>query len=153
MQNKIQQSVISGIAATVVMTLLMVVGGAMGMPKMNPPDMLSPMMGIPVAMGWVIHFLIGTIFAAGYVFFFNKWLRKIGNRVFRGAVYGVIAFIVAQIGFPVMEAVFGSGTMPAPEGSMALMMIGSVMGHVVFGIVIALLVKPVESFTKQIIKQ
>ena len=64
MQTKIQQSVISGIVATIVMTLLMVLGGAMGMPKMNPPDMLSGMIGVPVAMGWAIHFMIGIIFAA-----------------------------------------------------------------------------------------
>jgi len=152
MQTKIQQSVISGVVATIVMTLLMVIGGAIGMPKMSPPDMLAGMMGVPVAVGWILHFLIGVIFAAGYVFFFNKWLQKISSRVARGAVYGVIAFIISQIGIPVMEAVFGRGNMPAPEDSMALMMIGSVMGHVVFGITIALLVKPAASFAKQVIK-
>lgn len=152
MQNKLQQTVTSGIAATIVMTLLMMIGGAMGMPKMSPPDMLAGMMAVPVAIGWVIHFLIGTIFAAGYVFLFNNWLRKINNRTARGAVYGVIAFIIAQIGLPVMEAIFGGGNMPAPEGSMALLMIGSVMGHVIFGIVVALLVKPAISPAKQIIK-
>lgn len=152
MQNKLLQSVTSGIAATVVMTLLMVVGGAVGMPKMSPPEMLAGMMGMPVAMGWVIHFLIGIIFAAGYVFLFSHWLRKISNRTTRGAVFGIIAFIAAQIGFPVMEAIFGSGSMPAPEGSMALMMIGSVIGHLVFGIVVALMVKPAVTPVKQIIK-
>lgn len=141
MQTKIQQSVISGIVATIVMTLLMVAGGAMGMPKMSPPDMLAGMMGLPAAGGWIIHFLIGVIFAAGYVFFFNKWLKKIANKIVKGAVYGIVVFIIAQIGFPVLSAIFGE--MPQPEGSMALLMIGSVMGHVVFGIVIALLVKPI----------
>jgi hypothetical protein len=33
------------------------------------------------------------------------------------------------------------GNMPKPEGSMMLMMLGSIMGHVVFGIVVALFVK------------
>lgn len=114
--------------------------------------MLAAMMGIPVAMGWVMHFLIGIIFAAGYVFLFNNWLKKISNKHLRGAIYGIVAFVVAQIGLPVMEGIFGNGNLPAPEGSMVLMMIGSVMGHVVFGIVIALLVKPVIPFTKQILK-
>lgn len=72
------------------------------------------------------------------------------NRIARGAVYGVIAFIAAQIGFPVLEAIFGSGSMAVPEGSMALLMIGSIMGHVVFGIVVALLVKPTESLEKKL---
>jgi uncharacterized membrane protein YagU involved in acid resistance len=152
MQTKIQQSFLSGIVAAIAMTLLMVVGGVMGMPKMSPPAMLAAMMGMPVAMGWVMHFLIGIIFAAGYVFLFNNWLKKINNKYLRGTVYGIVAFVVAQIGFPVMEGIFGSGNMPAPEGSMALMMIGSIMGHVVFGIVIALLVKQIVPFTKQILK-
>lgn len=152
MQSKIQQSVVSGIVATIVMTLLMVFGGAMGMPKMSPPVMLAAMMGMPVVIGWIIHFLIGIIFAAGYVFLFNNWLKKISNKYLRGAVYGIVAFVVAQIGIPVMESIFGSGNIPAPEGSKALMMIGSIMGHIVFGIVIALLVKPIVPFTKQILK-
>jgi uncharacterized membrane protein YagU involved in acid resistance len=151
MQTKIQQSVISGIVATIAMTLLIVIGGAMGMPKMSPPLMLASMMRLPILVGWVMHFMIGIIFVAGYVFFFNKWLRKISNRIARGAVYGIIAFIVAQISIPILGAIFGDGGMPQPEGSMALLMIGSVMGHVVFGIVIALFVKPITPFTKQII--
>jgi uncharacterized membrane protein YagU involved in acid resistance len=141
MQTKIQQSVISGIVATIVMTLLMVVGGAMGMPKMSPPDMLATMMNVPLAAGWIMHFMIGIIFAAGYVFFFNKWLKKISNKIVKGAVYGIVVFIVAQIGFPILSVIFGD--IPQPEGSMALLMIGSIIGHIVFGIVIALLVKPV----------
>lgn len=152
MQTKLQQSVISGIVATIVMTLLMVVGAAMGMPKMSPPDMLAGMMKMPIAAGWVMHFMIGIIFAAGYVFFFNNWLKKISNKILRGAVYGIVAFIVAQISFPILGGIFGDAGMPQPEGSAALLMIGSVMGHVVFGIVIALLVKPVTPFTKQILK-
>ena len=130
----------------------MVLGGAMGMPKMSPPAMLAGMMGVPVAIGWAIHFMIGIVFAAGYVFFFNNWLKKILNKIARGAVYGIVAFVVAQIAFPVMGAIFGDAAMPQPEGSMVLMMIGSVMGHVFFGIVIAMLVKPVTPFTKQILK-
>ena len=153
MQTKIKQSVISGIVANVVMTLLMVLGGAIGMPKMSPPDMLAGMMKLPMAAGWVMHFIIGIIFAAGYVFFFNNWLKKISNKIVRGAVYGVVAFIVAQISIPLMGAIFGDAVMPQPdEGSKALMMIGSAMGHVIFGIVIALLVKPVVPFTKRVIK-
>jgi hypothetical protein len=31
--------------------------------------------------------------------------------------------------------------MPQPEGSMVLMMVGSIMGHAVYGIVVALLAK------------
>lgn len=149
---KIKQSVISGIVATLVMSLLMMVGAAMGMPKMSPPDMLAGMMKLPVAAGWLMHFMIGIIFAAGYVFLLNNWLKKISGKIVRGAVYGIIAFIVAQISFPILGAIFGGASMPQPEGSMVLMMIGSIMGHVIFGIVIALLVKPVTPLTNTILR-
>jgi len=152
MRTKIQQSVISGIVATIVMSLLMMLGAAMGMPKMSPPDMLAGMMKLPVAAGWVMHFMIGIIFAAGYVFFFNNWLKKISGKLARGAVYGIVVFIVAQVSFPILGAIFGDAAMPQPEGSMVLMMIVSVIRHVVFGIVIALLVKRVAPFTKNILK-
>lgn len=152
MQNKIQQSVFIGIVATIAMTLFMMLGSAMGMPKMNPPAMLAGMMGIPVLLGWVIHFLIGIVFTAGYIFFFNDWLKKIASKIVRGAVYGIVVFIIAQIGFPLMTVFSENSTIPEPEGSMLLMIIGSVLGHVVFGIGIAMLVKPVTPLTKQIVK-
>ncbi len=152
MQTKIKQSVISGIIATTVMSLLMMLGGAMGMPKMSPPDMLTGMMGVPVAIGWALHFIIGILFAASYIFLFSHWLNKISNRAIRGAVFGIIAFIVAQISFPIMGAMFGNAAMPQPQGSPALMMIGSVMGHIVFGMVVVLTIRPASSFTKQILR-
>ncbi len=113
--------------------------------------MMSAMMGVPMAMAWVMHFLIGIIFAAMYVFIFSKLLKKISSKYLRGAIYGIIAFILAQIGLPVMDAVFGN-TMPEPQGSMVLLMIGSVMGHLIFGIVIAMMVKIEVPLTKQILR-
>lgn len=152
MQNKIQQSVFIGIVATIAMTLFMMLGSAVGMPKMNPPAILAGMMGIPVLLGWAIHFLIGIVFAAGYIFFFNDWLKKIAGKIARGAVYGIVVFIIAQIGFPLMTVFSGDPATVQPEGSMLLMIIGSVFGHVLFGIGIAMLVKPVIPLTKQIVK-
>jgi len=49
MQTKIQQSVFSGIVATIAMILLMVVSGAMGMPKMSPSVILAGMIKLPIA--------------------------------------------------------------------------------------------------------
>jgi hypothetical protein len=126
----------------------MVLGAMMGMPEMSPPEMLSSMIGISILGGWVIHFIIGITFAAGYVFVFNGLLKKIKNKIIKGAVYGVIAFIIAQIAFPLMGVIFGEANMPEPEGSMALLMIGSVVGHIVFGIVVALMVKPIIIISK-----
>jgi len=142
MQNKIQQAVIGGFLATIVMTVMMVIAGAVGMPKMSPPAMLSSMMGFPLTLGWVMHFMIGILFAAGYVFFFNHWLQKIQSRVLKGAIFGIAVFAIAQIAMPILKAAFGAGNMPEPQGSMALLLMGSIIGHIVYGITVALVVKP-----------
>ena len=135
MNNKLVKSIVAGIAGTIVMTVLMKVGGMMGMPKMDPPGMMAGMLGMPIAVGFVMHFMIGIIFAAIYVYLFNPKVG-ISNTVVKGALFGVAAFVLAQIPMKVM------GMSPAdPDAPMALAAIGGVIGHVVFGIVVALVAK------------
>ena len=61
-------------------------------------------------------------------------------RVLRGAVFGMATFVFAQVMMMIMGAMMGG--LPPMEGSKAMLMMGSIIGHVVFGIVVALLVKP-----------
>jgi hypothetical protein len=75
MKTKITQALIGGIAATLVMTMVMFIGPMMGLPKMNPASMLSMMIGVPVFMGWVLHFMIGIIFALVYMYLFVPFLH------------------------------------------------------------------------------
>jgi hypothetical protein len=152
MQNKIQQTVIAGIGATAVMTAVMLLGGAMGMPKMSPPHMLSSMMGVPVFLGWLMHFMIGAIFAAGYIFFFNRWLRKIHSKVLKGVIFGVAVFIFAQIAIPILQSIFSAASAPPPGGSMVPMLMGGIIGHVIFGITVALIVPGEAALTEQIVR-
>ncbi|MFU8842697.1 MAG: DUF6789 family protein [Bacteroidales bacterium] len=143
MNTKISQAIVGGLAATLVMTLIMMLGPMMGMPKMNPAAMLSMMMGFPLIVGWIMHFMIGVIFALMYIYFMLPLLKKLKNRIVKGAIFGMAAFVFAQIAMMIMGALFGG--MPSPEGSMVVMMIGSIMGHVIFGIVVALFVKESQS--------
>ncbi len=140
MNNKLQQSIISGIAGTAVMTIVMLwIMPLVGLPEMNTAAMLSMMMGFSVAIGWIMHFVIGIVLAGMYVFFFANLLKKLNNKVVKGLVFGIIAFIIGQIGMGILGAMLGG--MPAMEGSMTLIMIGSVVGHLVFGVVVALVHK------------
>ncbi|HMQ77360.1 MAG TPA: hypothetical protein PKE21_14515 [Flavobacteriales bacterium] len=139
MNPKVTKAIVAGIAGTAVMTLIMKVAPMMGMPKMDPAAMLSMMMGVPLVIGWVMHFMIGIVFAIGYALFFMKLVRKVSSPVLKGALFGLAAFVFAQLAMGVMGAMMGG--MPPMEGSMMLMAIGSIMGHVVFGIVVALMVK------------
>ncbi|NQU67932.1 MAG: hypothetical protein HQ510_08330 [Candidatus Marinimicrobia bacterium] len=139
MNNKILQAIKGGIIATLVMTMVMFVAPYIGLPKMNPAAMLSMMMGVPLFVGWILHFMIGTIFAFSYVILVNPALKKVTNKLAKGVIFGVFAFIMAQIAMPIMGAMFGG--MSAPAGNMTLMMIGSIIGHIVFGIVVVFTVK------------
>ena len=133
MKTKIQKSILAGIIGTAIMTLVMMVAPMMGMPKMSPPEMLSGMLGIPILVGWIMHFMIGIMFAFAYTYL-CIFKHKINNVWLKGAVFGIIAFIFAQIMLAIMGAML---PMPKMEGSMMLTMIGSLIGHIVFGMAIA----------------
>lgn len=138
MTNKIQKALIGGIIGTAVMTIVMMIAPMMGMLKMSPPTMLSMMMGFSIIVGWMMHFMIGVIFAMAYAFFFFNLVKKVSNNILKGAIFGMAAFIFAQIMMAIMGMMF---PMPPMEGSMMLMMVGSIMGHIIFGISVALFVK------------
>lgn len=139
MNSKLAQSLVAGIAATIVMTIVMMIAPMLGMAEMNPPAMVSNMLGMPIAVGWIMHFMIGIVFAASYVYFFRPIL-PIGNKVVKGIVFGIIIAILAKIGMTIMSAMAGGET-PEPEGAMVPMIMALVLGHVIFGIVVALVAK------------
>ena len=138
MNNLLLRTILAGLVGTAVMTAFMMIGAAVGMPEMNPPQMLATTMGTSVAIGWVMHFMIGVVFALLYTYVFQGWLTGIGSVLGRGAAFGVIAFVLAQIGMMVMGALFPA--MPAMSGNMVMMMVASLLGHVVFGIAVAYVV-------------
>ena len=139
MENQIKQSAFAGIAGTAVMTMVMFAAPFMGMPKMNPAAMLAEMMGLPMALGWIMHFMIGIVFAATYVYILRNRLQKMQSRFLEGAVFGFAVFVFAQILMIMMNALLPA--IPSPEGSMILVLMGSIIGHMVYGIVVAFMVK------------
>jgi hypothetical protein len=92
---------LAGIVGTIIMTIVMMIAAMMGMPRMSPPAMLAGMTGMPIAVEWVMHFMIGIIFAFAYTYLFAPKV-KIGNIFLKGAVFGFIAFVFAQIMIAVM---------------------------------------------------
>lgn len=133
------QAVIAGIVATAMMTAVMFLAPLMGLPRMNVAEMLHGMVGIPVWLGWVMHFVIGIVFAVAYVQWFNFRL-PIENDLVRGMVYGVLVFVFAQVMMMLMRAM-GMGAEPGPEANMVMMAIGSFIGHLVFGLGLGLFIK------------
>lgn len=135
MNNKLVRSIVAGIAGTVVMTIIMKVGGMMGMPKMDPPGMMANLLGAAMPVGFVIHFLIGITWGAVFVYLFNPKVG-ISNPILKGIVFGLVAFVFAMIGMKTM------GISAAPEGTpMIKSVMAALVGHMFFGIVVAMVAK------------
>lgn len=128
------KAVAAGVGATVVMTVMTMVAPMMGMPEMDIPAMLSGFMGVPVIVGWMAHFMIGTAFALIYAFVFIGKLP--GAPWIKGALFGLFPWFLAQIMVnPIMGAGFFAAATPAP----VMTVMGSLIGHLVYGAVVGLI--------------
>ncbi len=121
------RAIVVGVVATAVMTLLMLMAPAMGLPPMNIGAMLASVMGGSLFLGWMAHFVIGTVLAIIYATLFAA--RLPGPGFARGALYGFVPWIVAQL---VLSPMMGAGLFGGSFGAG----FGSLLGHLVYGAVL-----------------
>lgn len=118
------RAIVAGLVGTAVMTVVgLYVAPLMGIPPMNPAQMLAGAMGGMMLLGWLAHFMIGSILAVIYALVAPAIP---GPAVARGALYGLAPFLLAQI------AVMPMMGMPLFSGSVSLAT-GSLVGHLVYG--------------------
>lgn len=123
----LQRAIVGGLAGTAVMTGLILAAPKMGLPPMNIGAMLGSVMGGSLVLGWMGHFIIGTMLALGYAALFAR--RLPGPGFVRGAVYSLLPWLLAQlVVMPMMGAGLFSGSFLAAAGSL--------MGHLVYGAVL-----------------
>jgi hypothetical protein len=96
----------------------------MGIPAMNPAEMLASEMGGLIALGWAGHLMIGTVLGLIYAAFFAE--RLPGPPAVRGAAFSLAPWLMAQL---LVMPMMGMGVF---SGSAALAM-GSLIGHLVYG--------------------
>nr|WP_293039987.1 DUF6789 family protein [Paraburkholderia sp.] len=127
-------AMMAGFVATVVLSLLMVMKGAMGiMPALNPVAMLSTManakMGLPETpmVGWLAHFMIGTV-AWGILFALLYRLLPGYTPLRKGMSFSVLAWIMMMVG-PMPMA--GAGLFGLNLGIMAPVM--TLVLHLIWG--------------------
>ena len=136
MNENISSILKGGLIATAAMTLLMLVAPMMGMPKMPIGEMLAGFMGVPVAFGWIAHFMIGVVLAAAYVVFWKD--RLSGKPVVKGLLFSLIPFFMAQI---IVMPMMGAGLFSMNSGAPMMMVMGSLIGHLVYGTVLGIVSK------------
>ena len=139
MKTKITQAVLAGIIATVAMTAVIFMGSLMGMPKMSPPSMLSAMMKVPAIVGWLMHFMIGIIYALAYIFLLFPLFKSIKSKALDGIIFGLAVFVFALIMMVIMGFLFHG--IPMPQGNMMVVVAGAIFGHLVYGIVVSYTIK------------
>jgi hypothetical protein len=140
-------AILAGLVATLVMSMVLALAPKMGFPKMDIVGMLSTMFskkGIPV-LGWMMHLMMGIIFTLIYAFL---WSKGIGSATWLyGLVFGAAHWLIVGVIFlmvPVLHIGIRSGTTKAPglymtgNGGGWKAFIGGLMGHMIFGLVVAL---------------
>lgn len=139
-------ALLAGAVATAVMTILMYVGKAMGMP-MDLPRMLGlmfvgPTSGVVDLIGLVAHVMMGIGFAVVYALLFAG--LGIAPNWQSGAIFGAVHGVLAGLAFGMMPALhprMGDGEeLPAPglfgHNLGAMVPIAIIVLHVVFGAVV-----------------
>ncbi len=132
MQTSMGRVIAGGVVGTLVMTAVgLFAAPMMGMPAMNPADMLAAQMGGMVALGWAAHLMIGVVLA---VIYWKIALAHLPGPPFvRGIIFSLAPWLMAQI---MVMPMMG---MPLFSGS-AAMAGGSLIGHMVYGAVLGAIV-------------
>lgn len=131
------RSMVAGFVATVALSLLMLMKGAMGlMPELNPIVMLTDMahakMGMPASplVGWVAHFMIGTVLWGILFKLLYRWLPG-GNALLKGMSFSALAWLMMMI---LPMPMVGAGLFGMKLGMMAPVM--TLMMHLIWGAVL-----------------
>lgn len=125
------KGMVAGFVATVVLSALMLMKTMMGvMPELNPIKMIADMLGGPPAVGWVMHFMIGTVLWGSLFVWLNPTLPGESHWL-KGIVFSAGAWLIMMI---VMMPMAGAGFFGSHLGMTAPVM--TLMLHVVFGLVL-----------------
>ena len=121
----------AGFVATLFLSALMVAKGMMGlMPHLDIIAMLSTMMGGAMIVGWLIHFLIGTVAWGGAFAMIHDHLPG-GSLTAKGVVFGIGAWILMMT---LVMPMAGAGLFGMKMGIMAPIM--TLILHVIYGAVL-----------------
>lgn len=126
----IKAGLIAGFMATVVLSIVMIIKAKLGvMPELNAIKMLAGMIGAPLVMGWVAHFVIGTLVWG--ILFAALVNRLPGSMIVSAIIFSIGAWLLMMVG-PMPMA--GAGMFGLNLGIMAP--IATLMLHLIWGVVL-----------------
>jgi hypothetical protein len=125
------KGMVAGFVATIVLSALMLMKAMMGvMPELNPIKMIADTLGAPPAVGWVMHFMIGTVLWGTLFAWLDPTLPGESHWL-KGIVFAVGAWLIMMI---VMMPMAGAGFFGTHLGMTAPVM--TLILHIVFGFVL-----------------
>jgi hypothetical protein len=137
----LSSAALAGLIATTAMTLITFMAPLMGI-EMNIPLMLASTFGAPIIIGWIMHFMIGTILAINFAAIFLPKFGK-SNPALSGTLFSIIPWLMAQVVVMPMMVLMNGGSYINGffSGSIALAF-ASLIGHIVYGLVLGYFYKP-----------
>ena len=124
------KGMVAGFIATVVLSVLMLMKQRMGLvPQLNPIEMLMKMVG-GSAVGWVPHFLIGTVVWGSLFPIFDARVPS-GSHWVKGILFGIGAWLLMMI---LVMPMAGAGLFGMALGIMVP--IATLVLHLIFGAVL-----------------
>jgi len=129
--TSLTRGVIAGLAATIVLSALMLMKSAMGlMPELDVIAMLGRMTGGGAAIGWLAHFMIGPV-AWGGLFAVIEPNLPGDNFWLKGVTFGIGAWVLMMV---VVMPMAGAGLFGVNLGMVAPVI--TLLLHMVFGAVL-----------------
>lgn len=102
--SKIFKGNLAGLAATLALTVLMMIKKSTGaMPELDPINMLATMVsektGMPknLIFGWAMHFMMGAVLWGGLFAVFHKLLPT-ENPILKGMIFSVVPWFMMMTG-------------------------------------------------------
>ena len=124
------KGMIAGFVGTAVMSVMMLMKSMLGfVPDLDPIGMLAGMFGDTRALGWILHFVIGTVAWGGGYALIYKFLPT-SSPVIKGIIFGLLAWMAMML---VVMPMAGNGFFGLEIGIIAPIM--TMMLHVIFGVV------------------
>ncbi len=127
------KAVLAGIAGTIAMTMLILAAPMMGMPPMDIAGMLADFMKMSVILGWVAHFMIGSVWGIAYAYIGVRMLP--GAPWQKGLLFSIVPWLMMQT---MASPMMGTGVFFSSTSSGMMMVAGSLMGHLFYGAVLGL---------------
>jgi hypothetical protein len=126
------KGLVAGFIATVVLSALMLLKQRMGMvPQLNPIEMLTKMAGgSPPDVGWVPHFLIGTVVWGSLFPIFDARVPA-GSHWLNGILFGIGVWILMMV---LVMPMAGAGLFGMALGIMVP--IATLVLHLIYGAVL-----------------